>query len=968
MRQHVTRLQRDTASSLDAVFAHLAKGDGSQAQAALDRAREAIKRLPPGELLTFEQGHLEDEMLNLKQVEDQLERKGRQKVDMERQRLDGDREARLDKWRGYLMARGDRQDHIAIEMRKKRHEMENEHKDLLHQLEKEISIKIDKVRKEYKSKLNEDLETRLKEAEARVRAAYPWLNFYNVESILHRLNWLLNSAEYSLRRIDDSKDDYIAAWECITTARHIMTLPLGFDDRRKLGLDTDKAINAVPLRSLHHHWHAVLRAFPERAELVRNYDILYARISSIERVLQSLMRPLREQVYSSTRESGQLLKSSQLVGPQHVIQAARALREALQTQAKLPKELAPNDLAQTVQDVNAEALLEIARAHSLFLQQASAMHNTLKTPLKDIYISFDFGPPAHLLKNESEYLNGGEEGRHKRSEVHYQQKTDARGWALLSKVKEALSAYGWTVHTGDDFPYDRVFQEIQCSKKGEKPLDLQTNGTLSRKTGVHGVGDYAESLGMRLTIRGDLSKSSAVFPVNLPVLLARVCKQLLIKGNQEQESKGETLSGIDTKVHVEAGRFEVVSIKYDRESDMTVADVAIHPTQTKVDRCSAETLASAVYTASRDKAIEILPPPNKLDGCHWPWPLPTKGTELTDYDIKSSQKIQQSWAVVMLVTKRYLRACQDLEFLSRGANSKAVSEMRNAVWFKGAPRIVVLLCDDIKEIGVPFTWRGRMGDMLRECSHFDCTPTSVDACMPKLHKHLAEKMAMTYEKPSKKAAAPSLTRVEAQTMPRDGPPPAHLKPVPGGSLLSSAEELPSAFVDALRSLPADRAAAHTTVPDKKPALRALNKLVPPGQAPSATISSALTLANSLPAPKGIKQRDQTVSVSGSDLARLSEKLQSLDESLLSRAPKAEKGEAEEQEQEEEEAQEEHVQATQEDSPTTSALEEEVEQNSAEGRGEAEDGVAEAEGEQGQAEEDSREERDDDASGGQAVAN
>jgi hypothetical protein len=473
---------------------------------------------------------------------------------------------------------------------------------------------------------------------------------------------------------------------------------------------------------------------------------------------------------------------------------------------------------------------------------------------------------------------------------------------------------------------------------------------------------------MRLTIRGDLSKSSAVFPVNLPVLLARVCKQLLIKGNQEQESKGETLSGIDTKVHVEAGRFEVVSIKYDRESDMTVADVAIHPTQTKVDRCSAETLASAVYTASRDKAIEILPPPNKLDGCHWPWPLPTKGTELTDYDIKSSQKIQQSWAVVMLVTKRYLRACQDLEFLSRGANSKAVSEMRNAVWFKGAPRIVVLLCDDIKEIGVPFTWRGRMGDMLRECSHFDCTPTSVDACMPKLHKHLAEKMAMTYEKPSKKAAAPSLTRVEAQTMPRDGPPPAHLKPVPGGSLLSSAEELPSAFVDALRSLPADRAAAHTTVPDKKPALRALNKLVPPGQAPSATISSALTLANSLPAPKGIKQRDQTVSVSGSDLARLSEKLQSLDESLLSRAPKAEKGEAEEQEQEEEEAQEEHVQATQEDSPTTSALEEEVEQNSAEGRGEAEDGVAEAEGEQGQAEEDSREERDDDASGGQAVAN
>ena len=40
--------------------------------------------------------------------------------------------------------------------------------------------------------------------------------------------------------------------------------------------------------------------------------------------------------------------------------------------------------------------------------------------------------------------------------------------------------------------------------------------------------------------------------------------------------------------------------------------------------------------------------------------------------LTASQKIQQSWAVVMLVTKRYMRACQDLEFLSRGANSKAV--------------------------------------------------------------------------------------------------------------------------------------------------------------------------------------------------------------------------------------------------------------------------------------------------------
>jgi hypothetical protein len=49
------------------------------------------------------------------------------------------------------------------------------------------------------------------------------------------------------------------------------------------------------------------------------------------------------------------------------------------------------------------------------------------------------------------------------------------------------------------------------------------------------------------------------------------------------------------------------------------------------------------------------------------------------------------------------------------------------------------------------------------------------------------------------------------------------------------------------------------------------------------------------------------------------------------------------------------------------LKEEAEPKSSEGRGEAEDEVAEAEGEEGQAEKGSREERDDDASGGQAVA-
>jgi len=114
--------------------------------------------------------------------------------------------------------------------------------------------------------------------------------------MLARLEWLLDSAEFSLRRIERGSHDYIAAWECATSARHILTHPMGYDDRRKLGLDVDKTLHAVHLTALNHHWHAVLRAFPERGEMVRRYDLLAARLGTIERLMLSLMRTMREQV------------------------------------------------------------------------------------------------------------------------------------------------------------------------------------------------------------------------------------------------------------------------------------------------------------------------------------------------------------------------------------------------------------------------------------------------------------------------------------------------------------------------------------------------------------------------------------------------------------------------------------------------------------------------------------------------
>ena len=58
-------------------------------------------------------------------------------------------------------------------------------------------------------------------------------------------------------------------------------------------------------------------------------------------------------------------------GPRHVIDAARSLRAALDMQARLPKELAPDILEEVAKDVNAETLSEIARAHSAWMHTAS---------------------------------------------------------------------------------------------------------------------------------------------------------------------------------------------------------------------------------------------------------------------------------------------------------------------------------------------------------------------------------------------------------------------------------------------------------------------------------------------------------------------------------------------------------------------------------------------------------------------
>jgi len=555
------------------------------------------------------------------------------------------------------------------------------------------------------------------------------------------------------------------------------------------------------------------------------------------------------------RAASQQLNSYQLVAPQHVIEAARSLRSALHTQHVLPADMAPKDLAHTVEDVNTEATLQIAALHAQFLKHTSTMHATLAKPLKDIYLSFDCGPSADALKNTSEYPQGGVEGRHQRSEAYYRQQTDARGWVIVERIKCALTAQGWTVHTGDDYPYHRVYQDIESCKRGEKPLDLNLNGVMSRQTGAQGVGDFAEALGLRLHVSGKLSSSNAVFPLNLPEVLARVCRERLSKMNEERVAQGDSLSSLETKVHVEAQRFQVVSSKYQADTDTTLVDLGIHPTQTKVDRCSPESLASTIYLACESSIekthTQILAPPNKLTACHWPWPLATQGTQGIDYDIQSAQQIQQSWAVVMVVSKRYMRACQDLQCVSGRINSKAVSEMRNAVWFKGCDRIVALLVDDAQDVGVPLTWRGRMGDTLRTCAYFHCGTNNFDSGMTKLEAHLNKQMRMSYHPTPPNKLKEPFTGVKKHLAPRQEAP-CHGKPVAGGSLMTSQEEARSAFTDAIRMLPHPRSppTAHDDDSENRGNTSAARRTkVDVKNADEASLLSALKVAQSLPAPE-----------------------------------------------------------------------------------------------------------------------
>ena len=837
LRTHSARLQRDTAECIASVFEHIRKGDGSEAKAALERARGAITRLPAGDLLAVEQEHVEEELRDLQSKVDRRAQEGRKQVACERKRLQDDMEARLKQWRSYLMARGERKDGIEKEIRDKRHELMAQNEELLSQLQQQIDFDVKKLREKLNSTGEHDLSKRMIEAEAAVHTAYPWLNFYNVEDMLGRLDWLLDSAEDFLRRIDCGKVDYIGAWECVTSARYLMSLPIGFDDRRKLGLDVDKTLTAVQLHSLHSHWHPVLRAFPERGFLVRTYDLLVARLVNIERLLQSLMRPLREQMFQALRQCTVQLGSQQLNGANRVIEAARSLRTATFIANGLPRELVPKDLSLNIAEVNAEAQLQLAHAHAQWLQQTAAVHATASKPLKDIYISFDCGPPPgqHKILEASSM-----QGIPISSAVNDLQRTDARGWAILERLKRALTAKGWTVHTGEDYPYHRVYQEIECSRRGEKPLGLRMHGVASRKAHAHGIGDYAECLGMRLEIAGDLTSSSV--HSDLPAALALLCRQRLNEMNRErsdppgleqipltavpdsramltpstsdptQMTLGESLSTLDRKIHVEEGRFEIMSTKCEAKvsehgSDITHVVVAIRPTQTKVDRCSPETLASAIFSASE----MALPIPLKevpdaesshIKGCHWPWPLPSRGTELTDYDIKSAQQIQHSWAVLLLVTKRYARACQDDDFLANGKNSKAISEMRNAVWFKGASRIVACLVDESSDgcdVGVPATWRGRMGDMLGDCVSFDFSPPAFDTSIPKLHAYLNNTMAMSRSKPAMPHALPPITAVRSKLEAREEPRPLDAIPTAGGSVVLSSRALPSAFLDAITS-------------------------------------------------------------------------------------------------------------------------------------------------------------------------
>jgi len=77
---HIARLRHDAESDLKACIRAAAQGDATMASLLVDRAREAISRMPPGELLPVEQREIEGKMKRIEAEISVVEKEREQEI------------------------------------------------------------------------------------------------------------------------------------------------------------------------------------------------------------------------------------------------------------------------------------------------------------------------------------------------------------------------------------------------------------------------------------------------------------------------------------------------------------------------------------------------------------------------------------------------------------------------------------------------------------------------------------------------------------------------------------------------------------------------------------------------------------------------------------------------------------------------------------------------------------------------
>lgn len=209
-----------------------------------------------------------------------------------------------------------------------------------------------------------------------------------------------------------------------------------------------------------------------------------------------------------------------------------------------------------------------------------------------------------------------------------------------------------------------------------------------------------KGVGMRLVVEVDPAEREGL-EASLPALLAKDVSALL-----EKEQRADKQLAPSHSDAVTATRFKVTSVASSKGNLFNI-DVRVLSRKLETDPHSSQFVANAVYRAVEQDS-ELLQTPILIRGCHIPYgTLHPRASG--DFANKVRGKVQQCWAVVFVVTKRFYARAQH-----SAHTSKAGIEIAEAAQARGPGRVIALVAE---ELGPPPTWRGLLGKALGECHY-----------------------------------------------------------------------------------------------------------------------------------------------------------------------------------------------------------------------------------------------------------